>query len=194
MVPLFLDGEVSFLPQNSFPCSFQPFEVCWVLGAGVPEQGQGMRMSAQAGSKDCDDMGAVLPPQDGECLEAQRRLVALLMAFVCSLPRNVSWWAAGWRDPDQAAPGCNVLCLLQVAIPQQERLLRELLELSCSCNCPFTATTAAKCFAGLVNKHLAGKGAGQDIVGPCPLLAGEWLSLSLLCPQGSSWMRSSSLP
>ncbi|NXN23852.1 MMS19 protein, partial [Nycticryphes semicollaris] len=95
VVPLFLDGEVSFLPQNSFPCLFQPFE-------------------------------------DGECLEAQRRLVALLMAFVCSLPRDV-------------------------AIPQQERLLRELLALSCSCNCPFTATTAAKCFAGLVNKHLAGQ-------------------------------------
>ncbi|XP_062435679.1 MMS19 nucleotide excision repair protein homolog isoform X3 [Rhea pennata] len=95
VVPLFLDGEVSFLPQNSFPCSFQPFE-------------------------------------GGERLEAQRRLVALLMAFVCSLPRNV-------------------------VIPQQERLLRELLALSCSCNCPFTATTAAKCFAGLVNKHPAGQ-------------------------------------
>uniref|UniRef100_A0A663MCI8 MMS19 nucleotide excision repair protein n=1 Tax=Athene cunicularia TaxID=194338 RepID=A0A663MCI8_ATHCN len=89
VVPLFLDGEVSFLPQNSFPCSFKPFE-------------------------------------------AQRRLVALLMAFVCSLPRDV-------------------------AIPQQERLLQELLALSCSCNCPFTATTAAKCFAGLVNKHPAGQ-------------------------------------
>ncbi|KAM7047651.1 MMS19 nucleotide excision repair protein homolog isoform 2-T3 [Acridotheres tristis] len=95
VVPLFLDGEVSFLPQNSFPCSFQPFG-------------------------------------DGECLEAQRCLVALLMAFVCSLPRDV-------------------------AIPQQERLLRELLALSCSCNCPFTATTAAKSFAGLVNKHPAGQ-------------------------------------
>ncbi|XP_039565222.1 MMS19 nucleotide excision repair protein homolog isoform X2 [Passer montanus] len=95
VVPLFLDGDVSFLPQNSFPCSFQPFG-------------------------------------DGECLEAQRRLVALLMAFVCSLPRDV-------------------------AIPQQEWLLRELLALSCSCNCPFTATTAAKCFAGLVNKHPAGQ-------------------------------------
>uniref|UniRef100_A0A8B9SMN4 MMS19 nucleotide excision repair protein n=1 Tax=Anas platyrhynchos TaxID=8839 RepID=A0A8B9SMN4_ANAPL len=95
VVPLFLDGEVSFLPQNSFPCSFQPFA-------------------------------------EGECLEAQRRLVALLMAFVCSLPRDV-------------------------VIPQQERLLRELLALSCSCNCPFTATTAAKCFAGLLNKHPAGQ-------------------------------------
>ncbi|XP_065602617.1 MMS19 nucleotide excision repair protein homolog isoform X2 [Cyrtonyx montezumae] len=95
VVPLFLDGEVSFLPQNSFPCSFQPFE-------------------------------------DGECLEPQRRLVALLMAFVCSLPHNV-------------------------VIPQQEQLLRELLSLSCSCNCPFTATTASKCFAGLVNKHPAGQ-------------------------------------
>ncbi|NXE58768.1 MMS19 protein, partial [Calcarius ornatus] len=95
VVPLFLDGDVSFLPQNSFPCSFQPFG-------------------------------------DGEHLEAQRRLVALLMAFVCSLPRDV-------------------------AIPQQEGLLRELLALSCSSNCPFTATTAAKCFAGLVNKHPAGQ-------------------------------------
>ncbi|NXD67861.1 MMS19 protein, partial [Eolophus roseicapillus] len=101
VVPLFLNGEVSFLPQNSFSCSFQPF-------------------------------------QDGECLEAQRRLVALLMAFVCSLPRNV-------------------------AIPQQEWLLRELLALSCSCNCSFTATTAAKCFAGLVNKHPAGKGLGRSL-------------------------------
>ncbi|NXF07532.1 MMS19 protein, partial [Smithornis capensis] len=109
VVPLFLEGEVSFLPQNSFPCSFQPFG-------------------------------------DGECLEPQRRLVALLMAFVCSLPRSV-------------------------AVPQQEWLLRELLALSCSCNCPFTATTAAKCFAGLVNKHPAGKGAGAVAVGPCPRLA-----------------------
>lgn len=104
-MPLFLDGEVSFLPQNSFPCSFQPFEVCWVLGAGVPEQGQGTRVLAQAGSKDCDDMGAV-PLQDGECLEAQRRLLVLLMAFVCSLPRNVSWWGAGWRRGPDPAPSC----------------------------------------------------------------------------------------
>ncbi|KAL9846651.1 MMS19 nucleotide excision repair protein homolog isoform 2-T2 [Geothlypis trichas] len=95
VVPLFLDGDVSFLPQNSFPCSFQPFG-------------------------------------DGEHLETQRRLVALLMAFICSLPRDV-------------------------AIPQQEWLLRELLALSCSSNCPFTATTAAKCFAGLVNKHPIGQ-------------------------------------
>ncbi|NXD28793.1 MMS19 protein, partial [Spelaeornis formosus] len=120
VVPLFLDGEVSFLPQNSFPCSFQPF-------------------------------------RDGECLEAQRRLVALLMAFVCSLPRNV-------------------------AIPHQEWLLRELLALSCSCNCPFTATSAAKCFAGLVNKHTAGKGVGVDARCPCQLLTGGLLSLSLPSP------------
>lgn len=54
------------------------------------QNGLGMRMLAeQAARKDCDDMDIVLPLQDGECLEAQRRLVALLMAFVCSLPRNV---------------------------------------------------------------------------------------------------------
>jgi len=49
IVPLFLDGNISFLPENSFPCRFQPF-------------------------------------QDGS--SGQRRLVALLMGFVCSLPRN----------------------------------------------------------------------------------------------------------
>ncbi|KAJ6669191.1 hypothetical protein lerEdw1_008000 [Lerista edwardsae] len=96
LVPLFLDGELSFLPENSFPSTFHPF-------------------------------------QDGLCsLAAQRRLVALLMAFVCSLPRNVP-------------------------IPQQDRLLHELLALSCSSDCPFTATAAAKCFAGLVNKHPSGR-------------------------------------
>ncbi|KAH0623837.1 hypothetical protein JD844_006991 [Phrynosoma platyrhinos] len=64
VVPLFLDGELSFLSGNNFPSTFQPFE-------------------------------------DGHCPVApQGRLVALLMAFVCSLPRNVP-------------------------IPQQDRLLRD---------------------------------------------------------------------
>uniref|UniRef100_A0A8D2LEG9 MMS19 nucleotide excision repair protein n=3 Tax=Varanus komodoensis TaxID=61221 RepID=A0A8D2LEG9_VARKO len=72
------------------------------------------------------------PFQDGQCpMTVHRRLVALLMAFVCSLPRKIS-------------------------IPQQDRLLCELLALSCSCDCPFTATSAAKCFAGLINKYPAG--------------------------------------
>ncbi|XP_070609006.1 MMS19 nucleotide excision repair protein homolog isoform X2 [Erythrolamprus reginae] len=95
VVPLFLDGELSFLPENNYPSPFRPF-------------------------------------QDGPCpAAAPRRLVALLMAFVCSLPRTV-------------------------AIPQQDRLLHELLALSCSCDCPFTATAAAKCFAGLINKYPEG--------------------------------------
>ncbi|OWK07673.1 MMS19 [Cervus elaphus hippelaphus] len=93
VVPLFLDGNISFLPENSFSGRFQPF-------------------------------------QDGS--SGQRRLVALLMAFVCSLPRNVE-------------------------IPQLNRLMRELLELSCCQSCPFSSTAAAKCFAGLLNKHPAGQ-------------------------------------
>uniref|UniRef100_A0A673UQR8 MMS19 nucleotide excision repair protein n=1 Tax=Suricata suricatta TaxID=37032 RepID=A0A673UQR8_SURSU len=93
IVPLFLDGNVSFLPENSFPCRFQPF-------------------------------------QDGS--SGQRRLVALLMAFVCSLPRNVE-------------------------IPQLNQLMRELVELSCCPSCPFSSTAAAKCFAGLLNKLPAGQ-------------------------------------
>ncbi|XP_062957959.1 MMS19 nucleotide excision repair protein homolog isoform X3 [Cynocephalus volans] len=93
IVPLFLDGNISFLPENSFPSRFQPF-------------------------------------QDGSL--GQRRLIALLMAFVCSLPRNVE-------------------------IPQLNQLMRELLEVSCSHICPFSSTAATKCFAGLLNKHPAGQ-------------------------------------
>ncbi|XP_039086193.1 MMS19 nucleotide excision repair protein homolog isoform X3 [Hyaena hyaena] len=93
IVPLFLDGNVSFLPENSFPCRFQPF---------------------QNGSS------------------GQRRLVALLMAFVCSLPRNVE-------------------------IPQLNQLMRELVELSCCPSCPSSSTAAAKCFAGLLNKLPTGQ-------------------------------------
>ncbi|XP_021108807.1 MMS19 nucleotide excision repair protein homolog isoform X4 [Heterocephalus glaber] len=93
IVSLFLDGNTSFLPENSFPSRFQPF-------------------------------------QDGS--SGQRRLVALLMAFVCSLPQNVE-------------------------IPQLNQLMRELLELSCCHSCPFSSTAAAKCFAGLLNKLPAGQ-------------------------------------
>uniref|UniRef100_A0A7N5KBQ8 MMS19 nucleotide excision repair protein n=1 Tax=Ailuropoda melanoleuca TaxID=9646 RepID=A0A7N5KBQ8_AILME len=93
IVPLFLDGDISFLPENSFPCRFQPF-------------------------------------QDGS--SGQRRLVALLMAFVCSLPRSVE-------------------------IPQLNQLMRELVELSCCPSCPSSSTAAAKCFAGLLNKLPAGQ-------------------------------------
>lgn len=157
--------------------------------------------------------------QDGPCpAAAPRRLVALLMAFVCSLPRTVSpgenfQWCFRERDGiiyglsnihtstpiiliniasgedcghcrsgtfgnllenrsalcdakvrSQCASGkfsvtfllLQCLLSLQVAIPQQDRLLHELLALSCSCDCPFTATAAAKCFAGLINKYPEG--------------------------------------
>uniref|UniRef100_A0A8C5KTA4 MMS19 nucleotide excision repair protein n=1 Tax=Jaculus jaculus TaxID=51337 RepID=A0A8C5KTA4_JACJA len=93
IVPLFLDGNTSFLPENSFPSRFQPFQ---------------------------------------DCSSGQRRLVALLMAFVCSLPRNVE-------------------------IPQLNQLMQELLKISCQHSCSFSSTAAAKCFAGLLNKLPAGQ-------------------------------------
>uniref|UniRef100_A0A3P9QBF3 MMS19 nucleotide excision repair protein n=1 Tax=Poecilia reticulata TaxID=8081 RepID=A0A3P9QBF3_POERE len=92
VVSLFLDGDVSFLPDNSFPLHVQLL-------------------------------------QDSSWRQTQ--LVCLLMACVCSLPRSV-------------------------ALPQEERLLSELEELSCSCRHPLSYTSAAKCFAGLVNKKPQG--------------------------------------
>uniref|UniRef100_A0A8C7H2N7 MMS19 nucleotide excision repair protein n=1 Tax=Oncorhynchus kisutch TaxID=8019 RepID=A0A8C7H2N7_ONCKI len=47
--------------------------------------------------------------------------------------------------------------LLKVEVPQMDRLLLELLELSCTCDHPLSYTSAAKCYAGLVNKSPAGE-------------------------------------
>ncbi|KAM4525724.1 MMS19 nucleotide excision repair protein homolog [Fundulus diaphanus] len=97
-VSLFLDGDVSFLPDNSFPSHIQPLQK---------------------------------QQQQEEDWWRQSQLVCLLMACVCSLPRSVE-------------------------VPQEERLLSELEELSCSCSHPLSYTSAAKCFAGLVNKKPQG--------------------------------------
>uniref|UniRef100_A0A3Q2C8W6 MMS19 nucleotide excision repair protein n=1 Tax=Cyprinodon variegatus TaxID=28743 RepID=A0A3Q2C8W6_CYPVA len=73
---------------------------------------------------------AALQQQQQEDENSWRRsqLVCLLMACVCSFPRS------------------------QVEVPQEERLLSALEELSCSCSHPLSYTSAAKCFAGLLNK------------------------------------------
>ncbi|XP_044152492.1 MMS19 nucleotide excision repair protein homolog [Bufo gargarizans] len=73
-----------------------------------------------------------LPFQVDGPAATQSRLVALLMAYVCSLPRNVE-------------------------IPHLSRLLQDLLSLSLAGCCAFAFTSAAKCFAGLINKCPAGE-------------------------------------
>uniref|UniRef100_A0A6Q2XKA4 MMS19 nucleotide excision repair protein n=1 Tax=Esox lucius TaxID=8010 RepID=A0A6Q2XKA4_ESOLU len=65
----------------------------------------------------------------------QSQMVCLLMGCVCSLPRGVE-------------------------IPQVDRLLLELEELSCTCDHPLSYTSAAKCYAGLVNKWHVGESSG----------------------------------
>uniref|UniRef100_A0A8C7MU87 MMS19 nucleotide excision repair protein n=1 Tax=Oncorhynchus kisutch TaxID=8019 RepID=A0A8C7MU87_ONCKI len=94
-VSLFLDGDMSFLPENAFPSQIQILK--------------------QAGDS-----------------WRQSQMVCLLMGCVCSLPRSVE-------------------------VPQMDRLLLELEELSCTCDHPFSYTSAAKCYAGLVNKRPAGE-------------------------------------
>uniref|UniRef100_A0A8C4H955 MMS19 nucleotide excision repair protein n=1 Tax=Dicentrarchus labrax TaxID=13489 RepID=A0A8C4H955_DICLA len=94
-VSLFLDGDVSFLPDNSFPSHI-----------GLLKQ-QGDSWS-------------------------QSQMVCLLMGCVCSLPRSVE-------------------------VPQMDQLLSQLEEMSCTCSHPLSYTSAAKCFAGLVNKRAQGQ-------------------------------------
>uniref|UniRef100_A0A4W6FD37 MMS19 nucleotide excision repair protein n=1 Tax=Lates calcarifer TaxID=8187 RepID=A0A4W6FD37_LATCA len=92
-VSLFLDGDVSFLPDNSFPSHIQ-----------LLKQGDSW---------------------------SQSQMVCLLMGCVCSLPRSVE-------------------------VPQIDQLLSQLEEMSCTCSHPLSYTSAAKCFAGLVNKRSQG--------------------------------------
>ncbi|XP_054454424.1 MMS19 nucleotide excision repair protein homolog isoform X2 [Anoplopoma fimbria] len=93
-VSLFLDGDVSFLPDNSFPSNIQ------------------------------------LLKQQGDSW-SQSQMVCLLMGCVCSLPRSVE-------------------------VPRMDHLMTELEEMSCTCSHPLSYTSAAKCFAGLVNKRPQG--------------------------------------
>ncbi|XP_070846034.1 MMS19 nucleotide excision repair protein homolog isoform X1 [Chaetodon trifascialis] len=95
-VSLFLNGDVSFLPDNSFPSHIQ-----------------------------------LLKQQQGESW-SQSQMVCLLMGCVCSLPRSVE-------------------------VPQMDHLLSQLEEMSCSCSHPLSYTSAAKCFAGLLNKRPQGE-------------------------------------
>ncbi|KAM9426787.1 MMS19 nucleotide excision repair protein homolog isoform 2-T2 [Pholidichthys leucotaenia] len=91
-VSLFLDGDVSFLPDNSFPSHIQLLK----------------NMQEKPWS--------------------QSQLTCLLMSCVCSLPRTVE-------------------------VPHVEQLLSQLEEMSCTCSHPLSYTSAAKCFASLVNKR-----------------------------------------
>ncbi|XP_072311811.1 MMS19 nucleotide excision repair protein homolog [Eucyclogobius newberryi] len=92
-VSLFLNGNVSFLPENSFPSHIQLLKSdCW----------------------------------------RQSQMVCLLIGCVCSLPRTVE-------------------------VPHLDELLSALEELSCSSSHTLSYTSAAKCFAGLVNKRSLGE-------------------------------------
>uniref|UniRef100_A0AAR2LTI7 MMS19 nucleotide excision repair protein n=1 Tax=Pygocentrus nattereri TaxID=42514 RepID=A0AAR2LTI7_PYGNA len=87
VVSLFLNGDVSFLPENAYPSQIQLLKV---------------------------------------------RCLALFLQSVC-------------------------LLVWQVDIPDMDRLLGQLEELSCMCTHTFSYTSGAKCFAGLINKRAAGK-------------------------------------
>uniref|UniRef100_A0A673Y7J6 MMS19 nucleotide excision repair protein n=1 Tax=Salmo trutta TaxID=8032 RepID=A0A673Y7J6_SALTR len=55
------------------------------------------------------------------------------------------------------APNLSTPLPMNVEVPQMDRLLLELEELSCTSDHPLSYTSAAKCYAGLVNKSPAGE-------------------------------------
>uniref|UniRef100_A0A665UXN3 MMS19 nucleotide excision repair protein n=1 Tax=Echeneis naucrates TaxID=173247 RepID=A0A665UXN3_ECHNA len=50
----------------------------------------------------------------------------------------------------------NILCVVKVEVPEIDQLLSQLEEMSCTCSHPLPYNSAAKCFAGLLNKHSQG--------------------------------------
>lgn len=101
--------------------------------------------------------------QQGESWHLSQ-LVCLLMACVCSLPRDVSrhWeFRAAACESHYCGAGVSVYsaCLPpdQVEVPRTEQLLSQLEEMSCTCEHRLSFTFAAKCFAGLVNKKPQGR-------------------------------------
>ncbi|XP_033632616.1 MMS19 nucleotide excision repair protein homolog isoform X2 [Asterias rubens] len=70
--------------------------------------------------------------------EPQHQLVILLTACICSVRREVT-------------------------IPDQSEVLTKLLQMATGCDCEVIRSTAAKCLAGLVNKHTAGADLDQTI-------------------------------
>ncbi|XP_008313029.1 MMS19 nucleotide excision repair protein homolog [Cynoglossus semilaevis] len=114
VVSLFLDADVSLLPDNSFPSQIQLLK--------------------------------------GESW-SQSQMVCLLMGCVCSLPRSVE-------------------------VPQMNRLLSQLEEMSCTCSHHLSFTSAAKCFSGLVNKHPQGEALDSLIQSTLKTVCGELDSTS----------------
>uniref|UniRef100_A0A8C8FWV9 MMS19 nucleotide excision repair protein n=1 Tax=Oncorhynchus tshawytscha TaxID=74940 RepID=A0A8C8FWV9_ONCTS len=85
------------------------------------------------------------PSQEHSQQAVRQRCVAALAA-VSSRPSLV-----------QESTPVLLQVLTSVEVPQMDRLLLELLELSCTCDHPLSYTSAAKCYAGLVNKSPAGE-------------------------------------
>ncbi len=95
---------------------------------------------------------------------SQSQMVCLLMGCVCSLPRSVSLnlitqFCLILKKHSFSYWSCilSAVCVIQVEVPQIDHLLSELEEMSCTCSHPLSYTSAAKCFAGLVNKRPQGQ-------------------------------------
>lgn len=100
--------------------------------------------------------------QQGESWHLSQ-LVCLLMACVCSLPRDVSPHLE-LLTAARESYCCSVVSVQsgslppdQVEVPRTEQLLSQLEEMSCACEHRLSYTSAAKCFAGLVNKKRQGR-------------------------------------
>uniref|UniRef100_A0A8C7MEW4 MMS19 nucleotide excision repair protein n=1 Tax=Oncorhynchus kisutch TaxID=8019 RepID=A0A8C7MEW4_ONCKI len=96
-------------------------------------------------------LSAMVPIISTTCARLQSRLAGQTASRAVSLflDGDVSFL------PENTIPA--QIQLLKVEVPQMDRLLLELLELSCTCDHPLSYTSAAKCYAGLVNKSPAGE-------------------------------------
>uniref|UniRef100_A0A672Z1S8 MMS19 nucleotide excision repair protein n=1 Tax=Sphaeramia orbicularis TaxID=375764 RepID=A0A672Z1S8_9TELE len=86
--------------------------------------------------------------------------VIAFIGMTCIVQRSFVNYDAGstWRQSQMVCLLMGCVCSLppSVRIPQLDELLSELEEMSCTCTHTLSYTSAAKCFAGLINKSLQG--------------------------------------
>lgn len=161
VVSLFLDGDVSFLPDNSFPLRLQLLKVSLLLHYYCPSSGFDRFNSPS--------VFFVVPEKCNFSMDCLFRRSQVTHGdshswFVCSWPvcaRYLAVWAPEYKTSQNGQLWAEVvnwaLCAaVQVEVPQVDRLLSQLEEMSCTCSHQLSYTSAAKCFAGLVNKRPLG--------------------------------------
>lgn len=154
---LFLDGDVSFLPDNSFPSHLQLLKVGISLQYNDLPVKYGLELFFFAVLHLVISSFSFILSAAGGLVETVP--VGLSAHGMCV---RVTSQRESQKNNSVESSVVRRRCDLgfvrwfQVEVPQIDRLLSQLEEMSCTCSHQLSYSSAAKCFAGLVNKRPQG--------------------------------------